>query len=102
MIRLRNADVGEQVPTFDLEHGNAIIVGVNRIPKSWGSSGVCPCTTCAFGCWKKLRLEVPDGCGSVRASTQYVYDVRCPMFDACNAKDRPDHASVNFTKIQVL
>lgn len=102
IIKLRNADVGDQVDTFDIENGNAILVGVNKIPKGWGSAGVCPCVTCAFGCWKTMKVEVPSEVYTSKAAQAYVYDVRCPLFDACNAKDRPDHESVNFTKIQVL
>ena len=102
IIKLRNADVGEQVATFGLEKGEAIIVGVHRIPKTWGTTGICPCVTCAFGCWKTMKTETTDGYYNGRPSFQFVYDIRCPMFEACNARDRSDHESVNFTKIQEL
>lgn len=102
IIKLRNADVGDQVDTFDIENGKPILVGVNRLSSWLGSQGICPCITCAFGCWKSMKTEVQSDIYDCRISQSYVYDVRCPLFDACNAKDRPDHESVNFTKIQEL
>lgn len=100
IIKLQAADIGEQVATFDLS-GKPILVAVHQLPHYYASSSVCPCLTCAFGNWRTDKVEVEDkNFGKKRLF--YVYDLCCPMFEACNAKDRPDRESVNFTKAQEL
>lgn len=99
--KLKWARTGKQVETCDL-HDAPIIVGVDPVPKSLYHRGACPCAGCAFGDWKTEKVTMPREYCMTRDIEVYKYDIRCPLFEACNAKDRPDRSSVIFTKIQSL